>query len=85
MLRVSGGATQITSGDDWNDTDPQWSPDGRRIAFVSDRSGHEFDESYDTDIWVINRDGGQIDESFGSQDRGQLRRAGRPMGKPSRF
>src|SRR5262245_58955722 len=48
----TGGATQVTSGDDWNDTDPQWSPDARRIAFVSDRSGHAFDGSYDTDVWV---------------------------------
>jgi dipeptidyl aminopeptidase/acylaminoacyl peptidase len=54
---ATGAATQVTSGDNWKDTDPQWSPDGRRLAFVSDRSGHEFDESYDTDIWVINADG----------------------------
>src|SRR6185295_18251601 len=36
---ASGRANQITSGDDWNDSDPQWSPDSRRIAFVSDRTG----------------------------------------------
>jgi dipeptidyl aminopeptidase/acylaminoacyl peptidase len=54
---ATGAARQITSGDDWNDTDPQWSPDGRRIAFVSDRTGKAFDESRNTDVWVVNADG----------------------------
>ena len=27
-----GAAKQITSGDDWNDADPQWSPDSTRIG-----------------------------------------------------
>src|SRR5215471_1158928 len=39
---ATGKETQITSGDDWNDTDPQWSPNGSRIAFVSDRTGEEY-------------------------------------------
>ena len=54
---ATGAARQITSGDEWNDTDPQWSPDGRRIAFVSDRTGKAFDESRNTDVWVTNADG----------------------------
>jgi dipeptidyl aminopeptidase/acylaminoacyl peptidase len=54
---ASGASKQITSGDEWNDTDPQWSPDGRRIAFVSDRTGKAFDESRNTDVWVVNADG----------------------------
>jgi dipeptidyl aminopeptidase/acylaminoacyl peptidase len=54
----TGAARQITSGDDWNDTDPQWSPDSTRIAFVSDRTGHAFDESRNTDVWVVPAEGG---------------------------
>ena len=54
---ASGRSAQITSGDDWNDSDPQWSPDSRRIAFVSDRTGKAFDEGRNTDVWVVNADG----------------------------
>jgi dipeptidyl aminopeptidase/acylaminoacyl peptidase len=57
---VTGAATQITSGDDWNDADPQWSPDSTRIAFVSDRTGHEYDGGYNTDVWVIPAQGGPL-------------------------
>lgn len=56
----SGSGKQITEGDDWNDTDPQWSPDGMRIAFVSDRSGHFLEDvSYNgSEVWVIGAGGG---------------------------
>jgi dipeptidyl aminopeptidase/acylaminoacyl peptidase len=57
---TAGAATQITSGDDWNDADPQWSPDSTRIAFVSDRTGHEYDGGYNTDVWVIPAQGGPL-------------------------
>lgn len=53
----SGNAKQITEGNDWNDNDPQWSPDGKRIAFVSNRTGKEYDENRNSDVWVINADG----------------------------
>ena len=56
----SGAAKQITSGDDWNDADPQWSPDGTRIAFVSNRTGKEYEEDRNTDVWVIATEGGPL-------------------------
>ncbi|HMF97925.1 MAG TPA: S9 family peptidase, partial [Vicinamibacterales bacterium] len=56
----SGKSTQLTAGDDWNDADPQWSPDSRRIAFVSDRTGRAFDEGRNTDVWVIDASGGPL-------------------------
>ncbi len=56
----SGSAKQITEGDDWNDTDPQWSPDGRQIAFVSNRTGKEYDQNRNRDVWVVSADGGAL-------------------------
>ncbi len=57
---ASGAATQLTFGEDWNDTDPQWSPDGNFIAFVSDRTGKAFDEGRNTDVFVIDSAGSPI-------------------------
>ena len=42
--RAQAQRRRSRSATTWNDTDPQWSPDGTRIAFVSDRTGKEFDE-----------------------------------------
>ena len=53
----SGNGKQITEGDDWNDSDPQWSPDGKRIAFVSNRTGKEYEENRNSDVWIVNADG----------------------------
>ncbi len=47
-------AQQITSGD-YDDSDPVWSPDGRLIAFVSNRT-EEPDSNDNTDIWVVAAD-----------------------------
>ena len=57
---ASGEAKQITSGDDWDDTDPQWSPDSTRIAFVSNRTGKAYDDDTNSDVWVIPAAGGAL-------------------------
>ncbi|MGH9880700.1 MAG: prolyl oligopeptidase family serine peptidase [Pyrinomonadaceae bacterium] len=56
----TGNAKQITEGQDWNDSDPQWSPDGTRIAFVSNRTGKEYDHDRNTDVWVVSFEGGAL-------------------------
>jgi dipeptidyl aminopeptidase/acylaminoacyl peptidase len=50
----SDTAVQLTFGD-YDDSNPVWSPDGKSIALVSDRSENP-DLNYGTDIFVVNVD-----------------------------
>ena len=47
--------TQITSGD-YDDSEPAWSPDGKLLAFTSNRSTPDPDATFDTNIWVVAAD-----------------------------
>ena len=46
--------TQVTSGD-FDDSEAAWSPDGRFLAFTSNRTP-DADANYNTDIWVVAAD-----------------------------
>lgn len=47
--------TQVSSGD-YDDTEPAWSPDGKYLAFASNRSKPDPDFTYASNIWVVSAD-----------------------------
>jgi imidazolonepropionase-like amidohydrolase/Tol biopolymer transport system component len=49
---AGGSVTALTQGTEWN-FQPTFSPDGQRIAFVSDRDGND-------NIWVMDIDGSNV-------------------------
>jgi dipeptidyl aminopeptidase/acylaminoacyl peptidase len=51
---ASKKTTQLTSGD-FDDTEPAWAPDGKSLAFSSNRSSDP-DRNYNSDIWVVAAD-----------------------------
>ncbi len=51
----SGEIRQLTDGD-YDDSEATWSPDGKFIAFTSNRT-EDPDSNYNTDIWFVAADG----------------------------
>ena len=54
----SGKETQLTRGDYFDDQ-PAWSPNGRTIAFVSDRERDRNHRQFRGDVWAVPATGGQ--------------------------
>jgi dipeptidyl aminopeptidase/acylaminoacyl peptidase len=52
LVPVAGGEPWAFVRSDADDSSPAWSPDGRELAFISDRDGS-------SQIWVIRADGGE--------------------------
>jgi dipeptidyl aminopeptidase/acylaminoacyl peptidase len=52
LVPTGGSAPRQLTTARARDTTPRWSPDGRRIAFISDRSGEK-------QVWIIDPDGGE--------------------------
>src|SRR6267378_3734766 len=49
-MPIAGGEAKLIDGGMAFDSQPKFSPDGKRIAFLSDRDGNE-------NVWIMNADG----------------------------
>ncbi len=62
ICRSDGSEMRRLTDDNYRDRKPRWSPDGKRIAFYSNRSG-----SYN--IWSIRPDGSDLRQLTATQDK----------------
>jgi len=60
VVPIGGGPPTPITADDSRDTTPKWSPDGRSIAFLSNRSGKRRGwKRAPLQLWVMSADGGE--------------------------
>ncbi len=72
MPMEGGVARPLTSGRSWN-LFPRYSPDGRQVAFSSDRAGNH-------DVWVMDRKGGAV-RNLSASPRNTFRPTWSPDGR----
>ncbi|HTK25370.1 MAG TPA: S41 family peptidase [Pyrinomonadaceae bacterium] len=59
-----GGVRNLTHSSDANDRFPSWSPDGRQIAYISDKSGEE-------ELWLAAQDGSSAPQQITTGGKAQ--------------
>ncbi|HMJ07468.1 MAG TPA: hypothetical protein VK468_00590, partial [Pyrinomonadaceae bacterium] len=59
-----GGVRNLTRSSGANDKFPAWSPDGKKIAYISDRTGEE-------EVWLIAQDGSAPPEQLTTGSKSQ--------------
>jgi Tol biopolymer transport system component len=64
LVRSDGTGLRKLTDDPHRDRGPSWSPDGKRIAFYSNRDGGKYE------IWVINPDGSGLTQLTRTSGRG---------------
>jgi dipeptidyl aminopeptidase/acylaminoacyl peptidase len=58
VVDLDGGEPRQLTDGDWDDLSPQWSPDGRRLAFISGRRDDRDIRAY-TEVYVVACEGGE--------------------------
>jgi eukaryotic-like serine/threonine-protein kinase len=74
IARSDGTGERYLTNDGYKDRIPRWSPDGKRIAFYSNRSGN-------FEIWVINPDGSGLKQITDDRAEANIRTVWSPDGR----